>query len=115
MAVLTIDFGAWLAKVKAALPAEFAPLVDSMAGTMQGWARTQLEAWYALATSDPDAAKAQLLAAMTEAALTAQIGADGARIDADVAANADAMAQQRAWLDRAWQIGLAMAALLLAA
>lgn len=79
-----------------------APLVSNALPVLESWATTnapggltsQLDAWISLVQSNQAAARAQLLAGLSDAALLAQGQADAAQSTADTAANA---AQVTAW------------------
>jgi hypothetical protein len=79
-----------------------APLVSNALPVLENWATStapgslvsQLDAWIALVQTNQTAARAQLLAGMSDAALLAQDQADAAQSTTDTAANA---AQITAW------------------
>lgn len=98
-----------LDEIKAALPAEFAPVLDNAAAAFLIWGKDQVTAWLSLAKADPDAARAELLGAMSEEALTAQGELDGAALDAAVAANADNVAKWQGIIKDLWNVLLVIA------
>jgi hypothetical protein len=86
-------------KLKAAIPAglqsQFNPVIDNAATALLGWSGETLNAWIALAKTQPDVATQQLLSAMGDAALTAQTEVDGAALDTAVSSAADDVARGR--------------------
>jgi hypothetical protein len=108
MSTLTINLS--LDQLKAMLPTQFGPILQNVADLLQSQAPAQVRAWLALAQSDADAARAQLLQKMTDAALAQETQSAGRQLDADTAANADNIQQWDAILKEVWQGVLAIAA-----
>lgn len=98
MNTVTIPLSTWIARIKAAMPAAFGPVLDNALAALETWGQQQLADWLVLASSEPDAARAQLLAAMDEAGLTNQTEIDAAALSMAVTANADATTKWRAVL-----------------
>jgi len=96
MNTVTVPLSTWIAQVKASLPAAFGPVIDNALAVLEAWGQEQLNDWIALAQSEPDAARAQLLATMNEAGLTNQTQIDAAALAAAVSANADSTAKWQA-------------------
>jgi hypothetical protein len=108
MSTLTINLS--LDQLKAMLPTQFGPVLQNVADLLQSQAPAEVQAWLALAQSDADAARTQLLQKMTDAALAQETQAAGQQLDADTAANADNIQQWDAILKEVWQGVLAIAA-----
>ena len=100
MNTVTIPLSTWIAQVKAGLPAAFGPVIDNALAVLETWGQQQLNDWIALAQNEPDAARAELLAAMDETCLTNQTQIDAAALAAAVSANADSTAKWRAVLSQ---------------
>jgi hypothetical protein len=99
-----------VAQIQAVAPAALRPVIGAAAEALNAWAPAQLNGWYQLALVNQTPARAQLLQAMTDAAVTALGDADGAQFDKDVDDNAASVASQKNLIDRAWQAILIVAA-----
>jgi hypothetical protein len=108
MRTLTISLS--LDQLKAMLPTQFGPILQNVADLLQSQAPSEVQAWLALAQSDADAARAQLLQKMSDAALAQETQAAGGQLDADTAANADNIQKWDEILKEIWQGVLAIAA-----
>ena len=106
----TLSINLSMDQLKSLLPAQFGPVLGSVADLLQAQAPQEAQAWLSLAMADPDAARAQLLQKMSDAALAQETLAAGASLDADVAANADRVQEWATILKQAWQAVLAIAA-----
>ena len=84
---LTIDKAISLA------PADLQPVIVEGVNAGITWAKDELQAWVLLAKSNPDAAEAQLVTKMNDAARAAEVQAAGAADDAVTAANTAAVAK----------------------
>lgn len=91
------------------------PLMQPFADWLMALGLDEINAWVALAASDPDAAVEQIYGSLTEDALTAQIVADGAAMDAAATANAADVASQKAWLTKFLQTLVTIAQIIAAA
>ena len=91
-ASVTLTWAQFLALVEPALQ----PVVTQAAGVVATWAQDELQAWETLFQTNAEAAIEELDSQMTDAALTQQIETDGQQADADVVANANQVAAQKA-------------------
>jgi hypothetical protein len=91
-ASVTLTWAQFLAMVEPALQ----PVIIQAAGVISTWAADELQAWETLFQTDSEAAIEELDTQMSTAALTAQIETDGEQADADVVANANQVAAEKA-------------------
>jgi hypothetical protein len=103
-----------LDQIKASLPAELSPVIDNALSVFSAWAPSEAAAWLALAKSDANTARSQLLDAMTDAGRTTQLQADVIALGQVVSDAADYKAKWDALLKQCWQVLLVLASSALA-
>jgi hypothetical protein len=86
-------------ELKAALPPQFAPVIDNAVGVLASWGKDQLAAWRELAKADAEAAVDQLYDGISDEQVTAQARADLAATQANTVSNAD-------WIERQKKLAL---------
>ena len=99
---MALDLATILAQLQKQLPTAVMDAVKPYLPTLVQMGTDELTAWITLATSDSDAATAQLLAKMTDAALIDETTAAAGQVASDTGTNADTVASQKAIAKEVW-------------